>query len=436
MKRIYIKDVKNYIGETIKIAGFAQTIRDQSKIKFIILRDFTGILQAVIKKTDFVFEIASKLTSESVIEIVGEVKAVKQAPTGVEILVKELKILSIAEPLPIPVILKQGEVESEQEKKLDYRWIDLRKDGKLTIFKAWTLLEQNFRNYFIENNYIQIHSPKFINAPSESGAEVFEVKYFDKKVYLAQSPQFYKQMAIAAGFEKVFEIGTVFRAEPSFTSRHATEYTSFDIEVSFIESEQNIIKEVEGFIIKALKGIKENIGAEILGKHKREVIVPVVPFPQIPLLKAKEILKKEGIKSEKLDDLSPEEERMISLYVKEKYDSEFLFLTDYPATARPFYHMVKTSDKKITKSFDLLYNGIEIMTGAQREHRIDILLKQAEEKGINLEEISFYIDFFRYGCPPHGGFGFGSERFIMKLLGLNNIREATFLYRGVRRTKP
>ncbi len=436
MQRIYIKDVKNFIGKEVKIMGFAQTIRDQSKIKFIILRDLTGTLQAIIKKNEIIFENASKLTIESVVEIIGEVKAVEQAPNGVEILIKELKILSFADALPIPVVSKLNEEESDQEKRLDYRWIDLRKDGKLTIFKAWTLLEQNFRNYFIENNYIQIHSPKFINAPSESGSEVFEVKYFNKKVYLAQSPQFYKQLAIASGFERVFEIGPVFRAEPSFTSRHATEFIGFDVELAFIESEQDIIREIEGFIVKALRAIKKNIGAEILEKYKKEIIIPVVPFPQIPLLKAKEILRKKGIKSEKLDDVSPEEERVISQYVKEKYHNEFFFLTDYPATARPFYHMVKADDKKITKSFDLLYNGLEMITGAQREHRVDILIKQAKEKKVDLKEIDFYIDFFRYGCPPHGGFGFGPARFIMKLLGLDNIREATFLYRGARRTKP
>jgi len=437
--RVYIKDIKNYIGKTIKVAGFVQTIRGQSKIKFLILRDFTGILQAIVKKDDgLVFEEISKLTNESVVEIVGEVKDSEQAPNGVELLIKELKILSIAKDLPIPVILKGENKESDQEKRLDYRWIDLRKDDKLLIFKAWTLLEQNFRNYFIENNYTQIHSPKLLDAPSESGAEVFEVKYFDRKVYLAQSPQFYKQMAMAAGFERVFEIGPLFRADPSFTSRHATEFTGFDIEASYIESEQDIIAETENFIIKVLRDIKEKLGAEILEKHNREVIVPTKPFPQIPLLKAKEILKKLKIKSEKDDDINPEEERAISKYVKEAegYNNEFLFLTEYPVTIRPFYHMRKENNKKITKSFDLLYNGLEIITGAQREHRVNVLTEQAKEKGVNLQEIDFYLDFFRYGCPPHGGFGFGPARFTMKLLELDNIREATFLFRGVRRTKP
>ena len=437
MERVYIKDIKNYVEETVKIAGFVQAIRGQSKIKFFILRDFTGTLQTIIKKENgLIFDQISVLTTESVVEVIGEVKLSKEAPNGVELLIKEFKILSIAEDLPIPVVLKGENKESDQEKRLDYRWIDLRKDDKLLIFKAWTLLEQNFRNYFIENNYTQIHSPKLIDAPSESGAEVFEVKYFDKKVYLAQSPQFYKQMAMASGFERVFEIGPVFRAEPSFTSRHATEFTGFDIEVSYIRSEQDVISEIENFIIRVLKDIKAKIGEEILEKYNREVIVPQKPFPQIPLLEAKEILNKLKVKSEKVDDLSPEEEKAISKYVKEKHNSQFLFLTNYPITVRPFYHMRREDNKKITKSFDLLYNGLEMLTGAQREHRANILLEQAKEKGVNLQEIGFYLDFFRYGCPPHGGFGFGPARFIMKLLDLDNIREATYLYRGVRRTKP
>ncbi|MCX6724584.1 MAG: aspartate--tRNA(Asn) ligase, partial [Candidatus Shapirobacteria bacterium] len=230
-------------------------------------------------------------------------------------------------------------------------------------------MEQAFREYWITNGYIEIHSPKLMNAASESGGELFEVKYFDKKAYLAQSPQFYKQMAMAAGFERVFEIGPVFRANPSFTARHDTEFTSYDIEISFIESHYGVMEEEEKVIVSVLESIKEKFGQEIERVYKRELIIPKIPFPKVAMNDAKKILADLKVPSEKKGDLSPEEERKLSEYMMEKEGHEFVFITDYPAEVRPFYHMRLESDPKITKSFDLIWNGIEITTGAQREHR-------------------------------------------------------------------
>jgi len=241
---------------------------------------------------------------------------------------------------------------------------------------------------------------------------------------------------MAAGFEKVFEVGPVFRAEPSFTSRHATEFTGYDAEMSYIESHQEVMAEEEKAIQHALKAVKEKHAEEIQKEFGREVIVPELPFPQLTMKEAKKILAGMGVPSEKEGDLSPEEERNICEYVKETKGHEFVFITAYPATVRAFYHMREESDPTITKSFDLLWNGIEITTGAQREHRYDILVKQALEKGMRLEGIQFYLNFFKYGCPPHGGFGMGPNRMMMKLLNIDNIREAMFVYRGVKRLEP
>ena len=304
------------------------------------------------------------------------------------------------------------------------------------MFKVWTTFEAAFREYWVKNNYIEIHSPKLIGAPSESGAEVFEVKYFDRKAYLAQSPQFYKQMAMAAGFEKVFEIGPVFRAEPSFTSRHATEFTGYDAEISYIESHYEVMAEEEKAIQHAIKAVKEQYSEEIKKEFDRDVVVPEIPFPRFTMKETKAILAELKVPSEKEGDLSPEEERKICEYVKEKKGHEFVFITAYPASVRAFYHMREENDPTITKSFDLLWNGIEVTTGAQREHRYDILVKQAQEKGMKLESIQFYLDFFKYGCPPHGGMGIGANRMIMKLLNIDNVRESMFVYRGVKRLTP
>ena len=367
MERILIQQVKEKIGQQIKIAGFVQIIRNQGSIKFLIIRDISGTIQIVITKSIHkAMEIAESLNLESVIEIIGIAKEEKQAPDGIEIQVEIIKILSLSLPeLPIPVVEK-GQEETDQQIRLDWRWIDLRKPEKVLIFKVWTLMEQAFREYWTQNNYIEIHSPKFMSTPSESGAELFEVKYFDRKAYLAQSPQFYKQMAMAAGFERVFEIGPVFRANPSFTSRHDTEFTGYDTEISFIESHQEVMEEEQKAIRYVIEKLKEKFGKEISAFYGIDLIVPKLPFPQVTMKQAKEILAKLGVQSEKEGDLSPEEEKKLSDYILEKEGHEFLFVTEYQIEVRPFYHMRLETNPKFTKSFDLLWNGLEITTGAQR----------------------------------------------------------------------
>jgi len=436
--RIHVKELGEHVGEEVTIAGFVQTIRDQGKIKFLILRDVSGTAQAVVlSDNQEALKIVKEFALESVVKVVGTAKAEPQAPGGFEVSVKEITVLSLAAPeLPIPIFEKGSQEEAEMQVRQNWRSLDLRKPEKLLIFKIWTLLEEAFREYWVREGYIEIHSPKLIGAPSESGAEVFEVKYFERIAYLAQSPQFYKQLAMAAGFEKVFEAGPVFRAEPSFTSRHATEFTGYDAEISYIESHADIMAAEEEAIHFALGKVKESYGEDIRKAFGREVAVPQLPFPKITMAEAKKILGELGIPSEKDGDISPEEERKICDYVKEKEGHEFVFVTDYPASVRPFYHMRRENDPSLTKSFDLLWNGLEVTTGAQREHRYDILLAQAKEKGVRPESIEFYLNFFKYGCPPHGGYGMGPNRMLMKLLGVDNVREAMFLYRGVKRLEP
>lgn len=421
----------------MKIAGFVRTIRDQGSIKFLVVHDISGAIQVVVAKANAeAMAVAASLSLESVVEIVGLAKEEKQAPGGIEIAGEQIIILSAAEPeLPIPVVEKTSE-ETDLQKRLDWRWLDLRKPEKILIFKVWTLMEQSFREYWTQNGYLEIHSPKLMNTPSESGAEVFEVKYFERKAYLAQSPQFYKQMAMAAGLEKVFEVGPVFRAELSFTSRHATEFTSYDIEISFIESHQEVMQAEEKVLQFVLEKIKKEFGKEILDLYGRDLAVPVIPFPQITIKQAKEILAKLGIPNEKDGDLNPEEERAIGDYIKEKEGHEFVFITEYPIATRPFYHRRLENDRNLTKGFDLLWNGLEITTGSQREHRYDVLIEQAKEKGLKTESLQFYLNFFKYGCPPHGGFGLGPSRLLMKIFNIGNVREVLYLYRGVRRLEP
>ncbi len=436
MKRTYLNDVRDNLGP-ISISGFAQTIRKQGGIAFIIVRDITGIIQTVtLKSNTDAFEIVQSLSLESVITITGQAKENTQAPGGVEILVNTIEVLSKAEPeLAIPVDEK-GEGETNIDQRLDWRYLDLRKERNTLIFKVWTLMDKVYTDYLTDQGFLQIHSPKLMSTPSETKAELFEVDYFDRKAYLAQSPQFYKQMAQAAGFEKVFEIGPVFRADPSFTSRHNTEFTGYDLEMSFIESHEDIMQIEEKILVEIIEKVKEKYGADIKRVFGREIPTPTLPFPRITFAEAKAILKGQMVAGEKPADMSTEEERVLGQYVQEKYGHEFVFLTDYPIEGRPFYHMRYKDNPKLTKSYDLLWNGLEVTTGAQREHRYEVLLQQVEDKGLKVEGLENYLNFFKYGCPPHGGFGAGPNRFIMKLLGLDNIREATYIYRGVKRLTP
>lgn len=431
MQRTYINKLSECVGQEVLVKGFVHTTRIQSKIIFLILRDVTGTLQTVIEiKDEKAFEIAKNISIESVLAIKGLVKAFAQAPGGVEVSVTDIEVLSQSAPeLPIPVIIKGSNEESEAPVRFDFRWIDLRKPEKLKIFKVWDALEKGFRKAWNAEGFMQIYSPSFMSTPSETGAEVFEVKYFDRKAYLAQSPQFYKQMAMASGFERVFMVGPIFRAEESFTSRHMTEFTGWDFEMSFIDSHHDVMDAEEKMIVGGFEEV-----AKIAPELNLEI--PTMPFPRIPMVKAKEILAGLGIESHEDHDLSPEEERSICDYVKKEMGHDFVFITDYHKSKSAFYHMRHADDNDRSKRADLLYRGIEITTLAQREHRVEILEKQAIEKGMSLEALKDYINFFRYGCPPHGGAGIGPSRLIMKILDLPNVREATYLPRDVKRLNP
>ena len=293
------------------------------------------------------------------------------------------------------------------------------------------------REYWSQQGFIEIHTPKLMASASESGAELFKVEYFDRAAYLAQSPQFYKQMAMAAGFERVCEIGPVFRANPSFTSRHDTEFTSVDTEIAWIDSHEDVMAFEEAWLAHVLAAVKEKHGAEIQETFGAEVIVPSLPFPRVTLKQAKAMLREHGHQAPGAEhDLDPPSERALSQIIAEQHGHEFAFVTDYPTSVRPFYHMRHEDNPKLTKSFDLLWRGIELTTGAQREHRYERLLANAEEKRVDIAPIQYYLDFFRYGAPPHGGYGFGLTRLLMQLLAQDNVREVTFLYRGPHRLEP
>jgi len=434
-ERIVIKNLSSTPEGAVTVSGWVDKVRDQKKVQFVVLRDESGAVQLVhprAEESDPIADIISSLATGTFLTVTGELKLDERVKLGgLEVKISGINVVSEANP-ETPIAADSG-----IDKRLDWRFIDLREARNNLIFRVQTTLEHAMRTYWIERDYIELHTPKLMATPSESNAELFEVEYFEGKAYLAQSPQFFKQMAQSAGFGKIFEIGPVFRADPSFTSRHATEFISIDAEISWIDSHEDVMTMQEELLVAALSAVKAKHGEEIKELFDVEVVVPTLPFPRIPLAEAKKIVAERGYTVPRNDeDMDPEGERQIAAYVAETYGHEFVFLTDYASSIRPFYHMRDAENPAITRSYDLVWRGTEITTGAQREHRIEILEAQAREKGLDPKELEFYLDFFRYGVPPHGGFGMGLGRLMMLMLHQPNLREVTYLFRGPNRLTP
>jgi nondiscriminating aspartyl-tRNA synthetase len=435
MSRTLIADLPGSIGQRVTVRGWVNALRDQKRVQFVILRDETGMAQAVLGKDETPSALndeISALTAESAVSITGTIVGDERVKLGgLELKIESLQVDSLADPeLPIAE-------DSALDKRIDWRYLDLRRPDRKLIFEVQTAIEQAMRDFWKKEGFIELHSPKLMGSASESGAELFHVDYFEGDAYLAQSPQFYKQMAMAAGFGKVFEVGPVFRANPSFTSRHDTEFTSVDMELSWIDSHEDVMSVEERWLAHVLGAVEESHGEQIRETFGTEVVVPSLPFPRVTLEDAKEMLREQGHNVPGAGhDLDPPSERALSALIVERHGHEFCFVTDYPASVRAFYHMRHEDDPTLTKSFDLLWRGIELTTGAQREHRYEKLIAQAEDRGVETESIQYYLDFFRYGAPPHGGFGFGLTRLLMQMLGQENVREVTFLYRGPHRLTP
>ncbi len=441
MPRTLISDAKSLTGQRVELSGFVQSIRDQKSVQFIILRDPSGLMQIVVERSAAnanTNQSVSSLQRESAIRVVGKVVNNPAVKLGqVELQLETLEVASMAASvLPIDVT---GQTETDVDKRQDWRFLDLRRPENQLIFRVQTTIEQAMRNVWQDEGFLEIHTPKLMGSPSEGGSDLFSLDYFGQTASLAQSPQFYKQMAVAGGMERVFEIGPAFRAEPSFTNRHGTEFTSVDVELAWIESHHEVMDFEEKWLNRVLEMTKASHGKEVKEVFGTDIVVPSLPFPRIPMDEAQSILKEKGYTTPpnaKKGDLDPQGEKLLCEYFLQKYGHEFVFITDYPINVRPFYHMRHSDRPDLTRSFDLLWKTMEITTGAQREHRYDILVRQALEKGVKPETIQWYLDFFRFGCPPHGGFGFGLARLLVLMLNLKNIRDVEFLHRAPNRLIP
>lgn len=412
--------------------GTIYNVRDMGDFAFVILRKVNGLIQCVYEKTGSDDE-KDLLKLENCVKVTGDMRDEPRAVNGFEIVIKEISILS--EPKEeLPFSINKYKLNIALENEMSIRPIVLRNEQRRCIFKLQEGLVRAFREYLENKDFTEIFTPKIVASGAEGGANIFKLEYFGKKAYLAQSPQFYKQMMIPI-YERVFEIAPVFRAEKHDTARHLNEYVSVDFEMGFIESFYDIINMETGMIKYALKYLKENYDMYL---KKLKVELPKVDkIPCIKFKDAKEMVaERYNRKIKEPYDLEPEEERLIGELVKEVYDSDFVFVTHYPVKKRPFYAMDDPENEKYTLSFDLLFRGLEVTTGGQRIHDYDTQVKKMIFKGLYPEDFESYLMLHKYGCPPHGGLGMGLERFLMRLIGESNIRATSMFPRDTTRLMP
>ena len=421
-------------GSTVSVAGWVEDVRNLGGIAFIILRQREGTLQLAFKKKDGadLFAQATAIARESVIAAEGRLVANSQARNGYEIFPARLEVLSPAEaPLPLGVVDKVG---AELDTRLDNRFMDLRKPERRALFAIRSLILKSIREFMYEKGFVEVHTPKLAGAGAEGGASLFETNYFGKRAFLSQSPQLYKQMLMATGLDRVFEISPAFRAEPSDTVRHITEFISFDAEVAFIKHQEDFLKILEECIVSSISYVKKN-GKEHLEAMGVDPKVPTLPIPRLLYVDAIGILQENGKKVREGDDIDTEGEKIIGKAMQER-GHELYFIRDYPSAIKAFYVMPRDDDPEFSNSFDMEYKGDEMASGGQREHRHDKLVARMKSFGLDPANFDFYLKPFRYGMPPHGGWGFGIDRFVQKMLDLPNIREAVLFPRDRNRLIP
>ena len=429
LDRTFISELKVSDDEVVLLRGWIYKIIDLSSVVFIKLRDKSGIVQLVTDKDQI-----EGLKLENAVEVVGKKSENEKAPGGIEIIVDKIKILGKTYYDKLPFEINSFKNKAALETQLDHRTIALRRPEITAIFKVQNEIEQAFRDYLRSKNFEQIHTAKIIDSSTEGGSEMFTVNYFDRRSFLAQSPQFYKQMMVGAGFERVYEIGHAYRAELHNTWRHLNEYVSLDVEMGFIKDEFELMDLEEGFLDYLFKHLNRVCKKEL---EMYKVKLPdEVKIPRITLDEAHKILLEKYNKKSPLGNIDAKGEELICDYVKKEYGTEFVFLTKYPVTKRPMYTMPDDKDKTLTKSFDLIYDGLEITTGGQRIHDYEMLKANIIKFGLNPEDFDFYLETFKYGMPPHGGFAIGLERLTMKILKLSNIREAALIPRDMKRLTP
>ncbi len=436
MNRMYAAEITPEMdGQKVKVAGWVHEVRDLGGLRFLLIRDKTGLLQVTLPKKHVpreAFDLCGRLSRESVVEVRGEVKRMPKAPGGVEVIPGEIILLNAAaSPLPLD---PTGRASANLDTRLDNRVLDLRRAEVRAVFRVRDAALDAGRKHLRDQGFIEVHTPRIISTSSEGGTELFPIAYFEREAFLAQSPQLYKQMLMASGLDRVYEIATYFRAEEHDTVWHLNEITAIDCEVAFIKNEENVLNVIENLVSEMIKGVIARVPEDlrILGI---ELKPPPLPFPRITYDEALDMLRDRGLSVPWGEDLTTESEKKLGEAMREQ-GHEIYFITKYPLRIKPFYTMPSSEDPKYSNAFDLEFKGREIVSGSQRIHRHDLLVEQIKAKNLNPENFTYYLRAFKYGMPPHGGFGLGMERFLTLLLDLPNVREAVLFPRDRKRLEP
>ncbi|MCZ6793958.1 MAG: aspartate--tRNA(Asn) ligase [Planctomycetota bacterium] len=432
MQRILSSEVADHTGEAVRLAGWVHTLRTFREVKFLILRDRGGTVQTVVDPgSDIDLDAIGK---EYCVELDGDVVAEPRAPGGAEVHVTALRVLSPAQEPPLEINRPAKMAKTKLDTVLDQRAVSLRAPEIRAIFEVQSELLHAFGEYLRSQGFTEVKSSKIVATGTEGGANLFEIDYFGTPAFLAQSPQFYKQIMVGSGLERVFEVGPVYRAEKHETSRHINEYTSLDYEMGFIRDEQDVIAMQVGLVRHLMNAVRERCSrqVEMLG-----VRVPVVgeTIPQLTYHEALELMTRDGHRLPE-GDLDPEAERRLSAWAEREHGSEFLYVVGFPLSKRPMYTDFREDDPEVSRSFDLLFRGLEVTTGSQRIHDHDLLVEKMRERRLDPEKYAYYLSAFKHGMPPHGGLAIGLERLTMQLLGLTNIKQATLFPRDRHRLVP
>jgi aspartyl-tRNA synthetase len=436
MTRLYAEEITPDLdGDEVRVAGWVHDIRDLGGLRFLLLRDKTGLLQVTLPKKYVpteAFELCGKLVRESVVEVEGKVKKMDKAPGGFEIIPQDIKLLNTASvPLPLD---PTGRVNANLDTRLDNRILDLRRPEVRAVFRIRDVALDAGRRYLRSLGFLEVHTPRIISTSSEGGTELFPIAYFEREAFLAQSPQLYKQMLMASGLDRVYEVATYFRAEEHDTVWHLNEVTALDCEMAFIKSEEDVLKVIENLIASMINGVIAK-ATDDLRVLKLDLEPPTLPFPRIAYDDVRNILDEQDLSLPWGEDLSTESEKKLG-EVMEKEGHELYFITKYPLKIKPFYTMPWSQDPKYSNSFDLEFKGREIVSGSQRIHLYDLLVEQIKARNLNPQNFKYYLKAFKYGMPPHGGFGLGMERFLTLLLDLPNVRESVLFPRDRKRLEP
>lgn len=427
MERMYINQIKENDGKKTLIKGRVLNIRNLSNVVFLIIQDYTGIIQVVFEKT-------VEAKTGDAIAIIGLVKKEPRSKYGFEIMGESVEVIS-GSIKDLPFDLSKNDLNLNLPALLDNRALSLRHPKVQAIFKLYDILLKGYETVMRDEGFTEIKTPKILGAATEGGANFFKLKYFEKEATLAQSPQFYKQIMVGV-FERVFEIGSTFRAEPHFTTRHVNEYISLDAEMGFIKDFYEVANMLNN-ILKKMFAMIEKEGKPYLDLYNIKISEVPDKIPSVKLADIRKIVKeKYGYKIPDSTDIDPEGERLAGQYAKEEFNSDFIFITHYFWKDKPFYTMQSKEDSTETYGFDLLFKGLEIATGSQRIHSYEELMQNLKKKGIKPTGMEFYLDTFKFAMPPHGGWGMGSERLIQKILNLESIKEAILFPRDVKRLTP